>query len=120
MALPRSRPRRVQTVTTEEVRWYRALLGLRPPDLPDAPVPAPLLVGLVWAALRDDTLDGPATVASLDTLVLGPLAPDEPFVIETVIESQSDRQARARLTVRADRRLVLRASAVLLRRAVAA
>ena len=91
MAKTRSRPRRVQTVTTEEVRWYRALLGLPPPTAPDEPVPAPLLVGLVWGTLRDDTLDGPATVASLDTLVLGHLAPDEPFVIETEIESQSDR-----------------------------
>lgn len=118
--MPFFRPRPVHVVTAEEVRWYRALLGLRTPDDPDAPVPAPLLVGLVWAALRDDTLDGPATVSSIDTLVVGPLAPGEPFVIETEVVTVTARQALARLSVRADRRLVLRGTAVLHRPAVAA
>lgn len=111
--LPRAYPRPLQTVTAEEVRWYRALLGLPTPDDPEARVPTPLLVGLLWAALRDDILDVPARVASLDTLVLGPLAPEEPFVIETEVEGRSDRQARVRLSVRAGRRLVLRGHAVL-------
>lgn len=100
-------------MTAEEVRWYRALFGLRRPDDPDAPVPTPLLVGLVWAALGDDTLDRPATVASMDTLVLGPLAAEEPFVIETEVVRLTERQAHVRLTVRADRRFVLRGHAVL-------